>query len=63
MSVEDTWKWRRSQTGQGQEEEELGDIPVFISGHRKEKTIIKKNIFSETVYSCKICFASKCLFS
>ena len=35
VSVEDTWLWRRGKTGQGQEEEELGDTRFFISGHRK----------------------------
>ena len=44
MSVEDTWLRRRGQTGQGQEEEELSDITLFISGHRKEEKNYEKKL-------------------
>ena len=66
MSVEDTWKLRRGQTGQGQEEEELGYIPVYILGHRTEKRntkythLLKKlNIHAR----CALQVNSVCLFS
>ena len=37
VSVEDTWLLGRGQTGQGQEEEELGDNPFLIYGYKKNK--------------------------